>query len=77
MEVKPTTLREYATRMDIKKSKLHWYCELGLLKPTGKIGSTFYFDEEYLTGHMKRITDYQKDGKTLKEIGDIFNSETQ
>jgi DNA-binding transcriptional MerR regulator len=73
MKIKnPISLNELAKEMNINKSKLHYYAQLGLIVPNGKIGGTIVLEKIDAVKKLKTILTNQKKGKTLKEIKEII-----
>jgi len=66
--MKQISLGELAIEFKINKSRLAYYCTMGLLRPMAKIGRMNVFDYEETKAVIKKINDLQKGGKTIKEI---------
>lgn len=68
MLTKLTTLNEVATRLKINKSTLHYYVQLGLIKPTASAGKTFIFDHKEVMEKLKFIARQRENKMKLKDI---------
>lgn len=66
--MKQVSLGELSIEFKVNKSRLAYYCTMGLLKPIGNIGKTNAFDYDDVKKVLKKIDELQKEGKSIKEI---------
>ncbi len=65
---KITTLSKLALKLQINKSKLSFYYNLGIIEPMNFKGRTMLFDENETVKKLEKIKNLQSEGKTTKEI---------
>ena len=63
-----TTLSEIAIELEIKKSKLAYYCAMGLLTPIAKMGRMNIFDRTATLAVLRKIGVQKKKSETLKKM---------
>ncbi|MEK6880446.1 MAG: MerR family transcriptional regulator [Nanoarchaeota archaeon] len=70
--MKHVSLGELAIKLGINKSKLAYFYSIGLLKSISKVGKTNVFDGEKTLKIIKKIGEFKKQGKTLKDIKELL-----
>lgn len=61
-------LRELAGELDVKKSKLLFYADLGLIQPIATFGKTRIYDKTVTLKQLDLIKKKQLENKTLSQI---------
>lgn len=63
-----TTLANLARDLQVNKSKLLYYLEMGLIKPVETLGATGIYDKKKTTSVIRKIKTLQDKGYSLKKI---------
>lgn len=67
-----TSLGDLALEMEVKKSLLIYYFNCGLLIPEYSVGGMKVFKKEDTVRRIKKIENFKKQGKRLKEIKELL-----
>jgi len=68
-KIQLTTLADLAQDLQINKSKLLYYLDMGLIEPIDVMGVTGIYDKKKTIAIVKKIKVLQNKGYSLKQIG--------
>lgn len=61
-------ISELSKELGVNKSKIHYYCKIGLLKPDATLSNVFLFNKEKTSKKLKEIQKHIKEGKKVKDL---------